>query len=125
MLRSGVRSDHIEMQEPEEACREPELRLMLAVLEEALKSFRRGVLSSDPMQRRDFIEVDAWVRCRDTDWPFSFENICTTLEIDPDYLRAGLAQLKRVALTTRMSVKRAKPRRAGIHDRRSWRGRIG
>ena len=125
MTRSGVRSDPIEMQETEETCREPELRLMLAVLEEALMSFRRGVLSSDPMQRKDFFEVDAWVRCRDADWPFSFENICATLEIDPDYLRAGLAQLKRIALTTRTSVKRAKPRRAGIHDRRSWRGQIG
>lgn len=125
MFSSGVRSDRIEIEASEEACREPELRLMLAVLEEALMSFRRGVLSTDPMQRKDFFEVDAWVRCRDTDWPFSFENICSTLEIDPDYLRARLARLKRVALTTRTSLKRAKPRREGIYDRRSWRGQIG
>ena len=28
------------------------------------------------------------------DWPFAFENICHTLEIEPEYLRRGLSAWK-------------------------------
>ena len=107
-----------------EPSREPENRLMLAVLEEALVTFQRGLNSPVPERRKRFCEVDKWVSEKDSDWPFSFENICQTLCIDPDYIRAGLRTLKCQSLMTRSQSRRRKLRRERIYDRRGWRGHI-
>jgi hypothetical protein len=107
-----------------EPSREPENRLMLAVLEEALVTFQRGLNSPVPERRKRFCEVDRWVLDRESDWPFSFENICQTLRIDPDYIRAGLRQLKSQALGHRTESRGRKLRRERIYDRRGWRGQI-
>ena len=102
----------------------PRNRLMLAVLEEALVTFQRGLNSPKAEQRRHFYEVDRWVASNDTDWPFSFENICTCLRIDPDYIRSGLQKLKRDALRGKPCKKSTGLRRERIYDRRGWRGQI-
>ena len=102
----------------------PRNRLMLAVLEEALVTFQRGLASPRAEQRRHFYEVDRWVASRDTEWPFSFENICGCLRIDPDYIRSGLRRMKRDALSGRGRAKSASLRRERIYDRRGWRGQI-
>jgi hypothetical protein len=107
-----------------ELSREPANRLMLAVLEEALVTFQRGINSPVPEQRRRFCEVDDWVASEDTDWPFSFENICSTLHLDADYIRCGLRRLKRDALLSRSRPRERKLRRERIYDRRAWRGQI-
>lgn len=107
-----------------ETTKEPENRLMLAVLEEALVTFQRGVNSPVPERRKRFCEVDRWVTSTDTDWPFSFENICSTLRIDPDYIRSGLRSLKCEALTRRTQARGRRLRRERIYDRRAWRGHI-
>ena len=104
---------------------DPSNRLMLAVLEEALVTFRRGVDSPIAEQRRLFHEVDRWVRSNDTDWPFSFENICGCLRIDPDYIRYGLRRCKREALEgSRLRRRSRRLRRERIYSRRGWRGQI-
>jgi hypothetical protein len=102
----------------------PRNRLMLAVLEEALVTFQRGLDSQKAEQRRHFHEVDRWVASDDTDWPFSFENICSCLRIDPDYVRGGLRKLKREALRGKPCRKSTGLRRERIYDRRGWRGQI-
>ena len=102
----------------------PRNRLMLAVLEEALVTFQRGLDSPKAEQRRHFHEVDRWVSSNDTDWPFSFENICSCLRIDPDYIRGGLRKLKRDALRGKPCRKSTGLRRERIYDRRGWRGQI-
>ncbi|MFT4569256.1 MAG: hypothetical protein ACI91F_000113 [Candidatus Binatia bacterium] len=107
-----------------ELTREPANRLMLAVLEEALVTFQRGINSPVPEQRRNFCEVDAWVASQDTDWPFSFENICSSLRLDPDYIRGGLRRLKKDGLVAKDRPKGRKLRRERIYDRRAWRGQI-
>jgi len=110
--------------EARETTASPRNRLMLAVLEEALVTFQRGLNSPRAEQRRRFHEVDYWVASADTDWPFSFENICSCLGIDPDYIRAGLRRLKREALATNSRCKPGGLRRERIYDRRGWRGQI-
>lgn len=107
-----------------EPSREPENRLMLAVLEEALVTFQRGLGSPVPERRKHFCEVDRWVSDRESDWPFSFESICATLRIDPDYIRAGLSQLKSQALGRGIDVRGRRLRRERIYARRGWRGQI-
>ncbi len=107
-----------------DVCREPSNRLMLAILEEALVTFQRGLNSPVAEQRRRFHEVDTWVASEDTDWPFSFENICGTLSIDPDYIRTGLRRLKRNAFARQTRCAARRLRRERIYDRRGWRGHI-
>jgi hypothetical protein len=68
---------------------EGELKLLLAVLEDAIRCYLRNVNAKDGEHRRDFIEVRNWFegtgagRRGDI---FSFENLCAALSIDPRYL---------------------------------------
>jgi hypothetical protein len=71
-----------------------ERRLMLAVLEEAVATFQRHVGSKSRHGERVFREAEDWIRSHDTSWPFAFENICQSLQIEPEFLRAGLEKWK-------------------------------
>jgi hypothetical protein len=73
---------------------QPEKRLMLAVLEEAIATFQRHASSETQQGRRLVQDVEGWVAGAAGDWPFSFENICVALDLEPEYLRAGLARWK-------------------------------
>jgi hypothetical protein len=66
----------------------PEMRLMVAVLQDAVDCIRKRS-AADPTGRtaRD---AAAWMSSRDTDWPFSFERICEALGLDADRVRAVL-----------------------------------
>ena len=65
-------------------------RLMLAILQDAVECYQRHALARNPRHREEFEEAKAWITSSDTDWVFSFENICNVLGIDPDYVRSGL-----------------------------------
>ena len=75
------------------AARQPEKRLMLAVLEDGIATFQRTLSATTRRARREFDEVRAWIASDDTAWPYAFLNVCHVLGFDPDYLRAGLARL--------------------------------
>ena len=68
----------------------PEIRLMLAVMEDAVASYQRHALESDRHGLRMFTEIREWIESEDSSWPYSFENICTALRLEPDSLRRGL-----------------------------------
>ncbi|MFQ5477366.1 MAG: hypothetical protein ACE5E4_01985 [Candidatus Binatia bacterium] len=101
----------------------PGNRLMLAVLEEALVTFEHGLDSVKAESRRHFFEVDRWIASEDTDSPFSFENICTALMLDADYIRTGLRQKKKLRGSATVRASR-RLRRERIYSRRGWRGQI-
>src|SRR5262245_23132997 len=67
-----------------------EKRLMLAVLEDALDCFQKYAAAHDGHGQALFDEAHAWIISNDRGWFFSYENICETLEINPEYLRRGL-----------------------------------
>lgn len=67
-----------------------EKRLMLAVLEDALDCYQKYAFARDGHGRQTFEEACDWIGSENRDWFFSFENICETLEINPEYLRRGL-----------------------------------
>ena len=69
--------------------------LMLAVLEEAVATFRHHSSADTRRGQRLFREADEWFRSADTSWAFAFESVCAVLGLDPDYVRDGLASLKR------------------------------
>jgi hypothetical protein len=74
------------------AALQPEKRLMLAVLEDAVATFQRGTVSKTRQAARDFDEVGTWFASDDVTWLYSFLNICAVLDFDADYLRRGLAR---------------------------------
>jgi hypothetical protein len=64
--------------------------LMLAVLQEAVRSIEEGRRQRRFRAHRLAAEAGAWVRSDRADWPFSFLNICEVLGFDADALRARL-----------------------------------
>jgi len=75
-----------------EASLVPEKRLMLAVLEDAIASFQRAFIQPrPPLDDAEDFDVEAWLQSDDMSWPFSFASICQALDMEPDYLRTGLA----------------------------------
>jgi len=72
------------------AAMQPEKRLMLAVLEDAIATLQRTATATSRIGTRDFDEVRTWLASDDTSWPYAFVNICHVLGFDPSYLRRGL-----------------------------------
>ncbi|MEK7210101.1 MAG: hypothetical protein AAB070_01645, partial [Candidatus Binatota bacterium] len=73
---------------------EPEKRLMLSVLEDAVACFQKHLFSRDPRGRALFRNAEEWIEEEGSDWLFSFENICEVLDLDPHYVRQGLLRWK-------------------------------
>jgi hypothetical protein len=75
----------------------PERRLMAAVLQVVVDDLRGSVYrhaagygaSTDSRRRR---AAAAYVARRDREWPFSFENLCDALSLDPGRLRNALGR---------------------------------
>jgi hypothetical protein len=69
---------------------EPERRLAIAVLQDAVDCFQKHLRARDRKARQLFLDAEEWICSTDRSWPFSFENICDLLQINPEYLRCGL-----------------------------------
>jgi hypothetical protein len=76
----------------------PEHELAIAILDEAIGDFQRHFAVRDTKGKKHFAETEAWFLDTDTDWTFSFENICEVLGFDPGYLRQGLLRWKQAQL---------------------------
>jgi hypothetical protein len=68
----------------------PERRLLLAVLNDALDTYRKHADLPGRRHRRLFAETEQWLFSDDVAWPFSFMNLCHALGIDADWLRRRL-----------------------------------
>ncbi|HEY1269747.1 MAG TPA: hypothetical protein VGH16_20980 [Candidatus Binatia bacterium] len=84
---------------------EPETRLMLAVLEDAVACYQKYVQAEDERGMELFRDAEAWVMRRDSEWLFSFDNICESFGINPAYMRDGLVRWKRAALEKQPKTK--------------------
>jgi hypothetical protein len=78
----------------ENVCRqriaEPERRLMLAVLLDAVVCVqRRGATPAGPL-RSERQEAERWIRSNDQSWPCSFVNVCEALGLAHEPLRRAL-----------------------------------
>jgi hypothetical protein len=69
---------------------EPEKRLMLAVLTDAVRCYQVGCDAQRTSRIRAFREAEKWLFSARGYGPFSFENVCCTLDITPEYLRKML-----------------------------------
>src|ERR1051325_3684674 len=73
---------------------EPEKKLMLAVLEDAIACYQKYALARDGKGKLLFQETEEWIVDENGDWLFSFPNVCETLGFDPAYMRRGLLEGK-------------------------------
>jgi hypothetical protein len=103
----------------------PENRLLLAVLYDALATFQRGLDTSVRKDITTFREVDSWFRNRSYDSPFSFESICYTFQIDPEFVRDELNRLRRSMFMSQMAMEHEGMPRATVANRRAWITRLG
>ena len=62
-----------------------ELRLMAAVLEDAVNVLRKRPRSRAGREARE------WLASRDTGWPFAYERICEALDLDANSIRREVA----------------------------------
>jgi hypothetical protein len=90
---------------------EPVKRLMLAVLTDAVRCYQVGFDAQKVSRRRAFREAAEWLFRMKPDGPFSFENVCCTLDIAPDYLRDALRKWQ---------AQRVRGARVAVVRRRQW-----
>ena len=67
-----------------------EKRLMIAVLKDAVECLDKYRGSRSSAGQCEYQSAVKWVEDTDTEWHFSFTNICDLLGFDPDYLREVL-----------------------------------
>ncbi|HKV53088.1 MAG TPA: hypothetical protein VJN94_00470 [Candidatus Binataceae bacterium] len=70
----------------------PVKRLMMAVLEDALRCFQNNADAISGPRKRLFADAEQWLCGEAGDGPFSFDTVCETLGIEPRFLRAGLKE---------------------------------
>jgi hypothetical protein len=82
-------------------------RLLLGVLQDALRSFFQYHVDRTRIGKRIFNETQTWIWSSKRNWLYSFENICAHLHLDPDYLRQGLQQFLQTTRSTVTNPKRS------------------
>ena len=68
----------------------PERRLMLAVLEDALRCYQKNMLVKRGHKKRLFKEAEKWIWENNREWPYSFVNITDEIGLDPQWIRSRL-----------------------------------
>ena len=69
---------------------EPIMRLMGAILIDAVRCFQNNFEARLPSAQSEFREARIWIFDNKADGPFSFESVCSALQIDSRSLRASL-----------------------------------
>jgi hypothetical protein len=65
----------------------PEMRLVAAVLEDALLLVTRQAGVRRGRRRKDFLDAWNWLWNERRDWPFAFQNVCDLLALDASAVR--------------------------------------
>lgn len=69
---------------------EGEKRLMIAILKDAVECLEKYRTTTSISGQNHYQNALEWVEDKNTDWLFSFINICDLLGFEPDYLREVL-----------------------------------
>ena len=84
---------------------EPEKKLMLAILEDAIDCFQKYIFARDGRGKGIFREAEDWILEENSDRLFSFETVCDALGFNPSYVRQGLLRWKEMKLAERSRPK--------------------
>ena len=91
------------------AADEPEMRLMRAVLEDALRCLKKYAPIRNRRGLRLFRETEGWLLADTEGWVFSFGNVCAALGLNPAYVRSRVLGWKEHRLSVR-PITSTKPR---------------
>ena len=94
----------------------PVKKLMMAILEDALRCFQNNADAKGGPRKRLFSEAEQWLIGEGGEGPFSFETVCETLGIEPQFLRRGLRDWRSQQLagvSTRRLARRSPVVRSG------------
>jgi hypothetical protein len=84
---------------------DPEKMLMFAVLEDAIECFQKFSAAQSMRGKARFQEAEDWFFHERNDWLFSFESICEVLNLNPDYIRAGLTRWRSGAVAPQRKLR--------------------
>jgi hypothetical protein len=84
---------------------EPEKRLMVAVFEDAIACFQKYALAHEGKGLEIFRETEEWIVQEESEWLFSFDNVCEALGLEPQYVRGGLMRWKEALLEAQPKAK--------------------
>ncbi len=97
-----------------------EKQLMLAILTDAVECHQKYALTRSPQNREVFLEAHEWIFSDERRWPFSYENICDVLGIDPDFVRSALSKQSEAGESLEAAAKaRRRPQIVSVLARRS------
>ncbi|HXJ36595.1 MAG TPA: hypothetical protein VMS22_21370 [Candidatus Eisenbacteria bacterium] len=95
-----------------------EQRLLIAILDDAIRVYRRIDCPGLTMHERCEIRAAAaWLNADDPTWPFSFVNVCHALSLDPVAIREAVRRQRRRAAVhpiVRMRERGATPLRLAV-----------
>jgi hypothetical protein len=89
---------------------------MMAILEDALRCFQNNADAKGGARKRLFQEAETWLCGEGGEGPFSFETVCETLGIEPQFLRRGLKEWRSqqlAGISTRRLARRSPVVRSG------------
>ena len=69
-------------------------QLLEALLLDAVRTFQVFIHARKPGERQQFEEVEAWIISDDTEYIFSFVNVCTLLGLSAEAVRARIGTWK-------------------------------
>ena len=79
----------------------PEMRLMFAVLTNAIECLQKYAGAKTRRCRKIFQEAEAWIFSGNGPALYSFDHVCEALQLDPSYLRKGLMRWRDAIQRTR------------------------
>jgi hypothetical protein len=101
---------------------EGEMRLLIAVLEDAINTYVRCMTPRNHRQREEMREVEAWFEGRGQSGLFAFENVCELLGVEAGRLREWVRSLRDSGpARARMTANDDRPK----GGRRKWRIYLG
>lgn len=68
----------------------PEKALVLSVMWQAVLDLRKYRFAKRRQHQRLYIDAYKWVASNSHEWEYAFVNLCGTLDLDPELLRAEL-----------------------------------
>jgi len=101
---------------PSDPRSEPERRLLVAVLEEAIGSLLAGIGEVTPERRAVAGEAERWFASDEHAGPFAFASICDVLDIDPTRVRETVAAWRTRRRAFRRPRLQAGPGRHQVQD---------
>jgi len=104
---------------------EPEKKLMLAILEDAIACYQKYIFVRDSKGKALFHDAKEWVAEEGGGNVFAFESVCESLGLNPEYVRRGMADWTKAALAQRTQAKiyqlAPRPRRSAAVSRKARR----